>query len=132
MRHLLLCLALALPAAPALAGTGDHEAGWSDGHVALPPYRLHRNYLDVGDGLYVPRVFSRDDGYFQGRGGGVAVADGRARFDYDRDYPYDLPRAWSRAEQGMTEEMWLADEPECRLVRVPDRRSGSAEVRVCS
>jgi hypothetical protein len=132
MRHLLLALALGLPAGPALAAA-DELGGYSES-AFVPDYQLHRNHHYLGDGVWVPRVFSRDDGYFQGRGGGVRVANGRAVFEYDRDYLYDFPRGSGAGAEalGFVGNEMLAEEEDCRIVRVPDGRSGSAEVRICS
>lgn len=135
MRKLLLCLALALPLTPATAGMrGDDTAGF-DRSALLPSYQVHRNYLYQGDGIWTPRVFSRDDGYFQGRGAGVTMVNGRPVYQYDRDYPYDFPGGWGASEEGLGfvgNELLAGEEEECRVVRVPDGRSGRAEVRICS
>jgi hypothetical protein len=131
MRHLLVALALALPATPALAEADGGELLYVES-AFVPDRQLHRNHHYLGDGVWVPRVFSRDDGYFQGRGGGVRVANGRAVFDYDRDYPFDFPRSWGREDTDERRADMRMREPECRIERVPDGKSGSAEVRVCS
>jgi hypothetical protein len=130
MRHLLLCLALALPAAPAAAEYGG--AVYRETSDFVPAYQLHRHYHYLGDGMWAPRQFSRDDGFFH-RGGGVGLENGRAVYDYDRDYPYDFPRGRDGGEEpGFVGDEMMRDEEECRVVRVPDARSGSAEVRICS
>jgi hypothetical protein len=129
MRLFLIGLAaLATPATPATAN--DDMPVESYHSVPSAPYSA-RTYVYFGhDDRWGPRVFSRDDGYFQGRGGGVSVANGRAVFDYDRDYPYDFPRNWGRNSDETQGEM-VSREPECRIELVPDGRLGTAEVRVC-
>ncbi len=133
MRHLLLCVALAWPGAPALAGVDRDGGDWFDRTASVAPHALHREHLYQGDGIWTPRVFSRDDGFFQGRGAGVRVVNGRPVYDYDRDYLFDFPRGARHSEKlGFVSDEMLAEPEECRTVRVPDGRSGSAEVRVCS
>lgn len=125
MRHLLLCLALALPVTSASAAIGDARE-------FAPEFQVHQKYLYIGDGMWVPRQFSRDDGYFHGRGGGVQVASGQALFDYDRDYPYDFPSERSAGEPMMDFAEDFDAEPSCTFEAVRDRRSGaSASVRIC-
>ena len=120
-------------AAPAQDGSGY----WAPDHFGAQPLGSDAGYGRVGayigyDGRRYPRQFSRDDGYFQGRGGGVEIMRGKASFDYDRDYPYDFPRGWT-AERPMAEFAGgRARAPQCTFEPVRDRRSEQpASVRIC-
>lgn len=86
--------------------------------------------------LFVPgdygrsgRFVSWDDGYFA-RGDGVSTGENRARFHYDRSYPYDY--ALREAEPD-----WAPEEAEervayCETRTVRDgRRGGTDSVRIC-
>lgn len=134
MIRLLAFTALIGASSPALA---DHQPnGWSE-YRARPSLdrasHRGRTYVYFGHDAWAPRVFSRDDGYFQGRGGGVAVANGKALYDYDREYPYDFPAGWGAGES----ELYDADRPStkdtaCSFAPVRDRRTGAqTEVRIC-
>ncbi len=134
MVRLLALAALVGAASPALAS--QDMLGWSEFDA---PYSIDRAsqrgrvHVFFGQNHWGPRVFSRDDGYFQGRGRGVSVAGGQAMFDYDRNYPYDFPARWGgkREEFGFTGNEVMS-EPACVDEPVRDRRSGrSASVRVC-
>jgi hypothetical protein len=143
MRRAIIILALAALSAPALAGEERLGRSMSDGVYGFFAHgpRFGVPYVYFGyDDRWGPRVFSRDDGYFQGRGYGVSLSDGRAIFDYDRDYPYDFPGSelaggsgiGSRDHSEVTDGDEHEDAPDCELRTVPDRRSGkTAEVRVC-
>jgi hypothetical protein len=121
-------------ASPALAS--HDRIGWSDFDT---PYSIDRAgqrgrvQIYFGQNNWGPRVFSRDDGYFQGRGGGVSIGGGQAMFDYDRDYPYDFPTRWGPDEPALGfEDNELSAEPACSDEPVRDRRSGkSTTVRIC-
>jgi hypothetical protein len=129
MRILLLFL-LVLAGTPAAASEAMDDHAYVGAVHALPNHG--RTFVYFGhDDRWGPRVFSRDDGYFQGRGGGVAVQRGRAVYDYDRDYPYDFPRGWGADAALEYAEDEARAEPVCTIERVPDRRSGSVDVRVC-
>ena len=57
------------------------------------------------------------------------MVNGRARYDYDRGYPYDFYR--ERSEQNGGYEA-ASREPYCETERTRDRRSGQqVPVRVC-
>jgi hypothetical protein len=119
MRKLFCVLALGLTAAPAAA-----ELGWSE---FVPVHRGYGcPYIVFAPGDYI-RTVSRDDGYFE-HGGGVDVRNGKAMFDYDRDYPYDYP---SYSLASLDEEREAMREPSCTIERVRDGKSGWADVRVC-
>lgn len=119
----------------ALLATGSPALARHDGHILEGPrFREARPFVYLGsDDRWGPRVFSRDDGYFQGRGGGVSIAGGKAMFDYDRDYPYDFPARWGAQNDahdahagGSMSHKSCIDEP------VRDGRSGqSTTVRIC-
>lgn len=119
MRKLLCVLALGLCAAPAAA----HER-WSE----FVPASHHPAYVYVVGSEHgrLNRLPSRHEGYFHQRGT-LDVRNGRALFEYDRDYPYDYPSyAWwdhGEAEQPRG--------PSCTMERVPDAAGGLTEVRVC-
>ena len=79
-------------------------------------------------GGYGYAAYGWDDG-FSADESAVEVIGGRARFEYDRGYPYEhysTPRTLRpsyRAERG---------EPSCEVERTRDRRTrGIVEVRVC-
>ena len=125
MRKLLSILALGvagLGTAPAPA-----ELGWSE-FVPARHGHIGAVYLvPDGDELRWNRLPSRHEGYFFQRGS-VDVRNGRASFDYDRDYSYDYPSysiAWAEEEPEMTRE------PSCTIERVRDDKNGWADVRVC-
>ena len=128
-----LALAALAVASPAMANPSQDE--WlGDSYAVGRASAYDRTFLYVaGDDRRGPRIFSRDDGYFQGRGGGVLVANGQASFDYDRDYPYDFPGRWGADEMMIEDEgRDLGSEPVCTFEQVRDRRTGaSAEVRIC-
>jgi hypothetical protein len=134
MVRFLAFAALIGTASPALTSQGP--IGWSEYDA---PYSIdrasHRSraYVYFGQEPWGSRQFSRDDAYFHGRGGGVAVVNGEAMFDYDRDYPYDFPTRWGAEEPSFGfEGNELAAEPACTEEPVRDRRSGrSATVRIC-
>lgn len=93
---------------------------------------MSRHAYYLGDGIWAPRQFSRDDGFFNGRGGGVSVANGGAIFDYDRDYPYDFPSHWDGEREAPYGDAGLSPEPNCTDQPVRDRRSGERVfVRIC-
>jgi hypothetical protein len=116
MRILLLPL-LALAGTPAAASEAMDDHGYLGAVQTLPSHGRSFVYFGHDDRLG-PRVFSRDDGFFQGQGGGVAVQRGRAVYDYDRDYPM-ISRA-----AGVRTQLWT----------MPRRRPGpnpSARSSVC-
>ena len=134
MVRFLAFAALIGAASPAAAGQGS--LGWSEYDA---PYSIERashrgrSYVYFGQERWGSRQFSRDDAYFHGRGGGVAIANGEALFDYDRDYPYDFPSRWGPEEPSLAFEGDEVDrQPSCTDEPVRDRRSGrSTTVRIC-
>lgn len=134
MVRLFAFAALVAAGGPALAH--QEPVGWASddrAHAVGASHRHGRAYVYFVNERWGPRVFSRDDGYFQGRGGGVEVANGEAMFDYDRDYPYDFPSGWGAGEAPMDYlGAELRQEPACSMEPVRDRRTGrSAEIRIC-
>jgi hypothetical protein len=124
MRKLLCILALGLAGlgAPAAA-----ELGWSE---FVPLRRGHETaylYLVTSEHGRPNPLPSRHEGYFH-QGGAVDVRDGRASFDYDRDYPYDYP---SSTFVPKDEEMGDFREPSCTVERVRDGKRGWADIRIC-
>lgn len=108
-----------LGAAPALAG--EHGSGWVR-KIDDRPYV----FFVPGDYGRSGRFVSWDDGYFA-RGGGVEVAEGQVRFDYDRSYPYEF--YYLEAEP---DEAPVMDRPSfCETKTVRDGRRGRSPVRVC-
>lgn len=129
MRRLLI--ALTLTSAPAAAEWREPPL---DGYYeAIDTGRGGRTYVYFGaEDRRGPRIFSRDDGYFDGRGGGVNVAGGQATFDYDRDYPYDIPARWAAREDDAPRLHDAGSMKMCSDEPVRDRRSGAfTTVRVC-
>ena len=117
MKKLILCLAITglAAGAPAMAGPYQGDVLKVDVRAVLVP-----------DG-YAVRQFSRDDGFFSHRGGGVAHRYGRPGFDYDRSYPYDFVQAADDSEH-------VAAEPRTRSCEdMPARAGGGrgANVRIC-
>jgi hypothetical protein len=104
---------------PAIAG----ESGWSRRgddrpHVIFVPGEYGRS----------GRFVSWDDGYFV-RGGGVSLEDGRARFHYDRSYPYEYRFLDEPAAD--EEEADDVAVPYCETRNVRDPKGGTSPVRIC-
>lgn len=122
MRKLLCILALGLCTAPAAA----HES-WSEFVPVSRGYEATYLYVVTSAHGRLNRLPSRHEGYFY-QGGTVDVRNGRALYDYDRDYPYDYPSYTLASE---ADEVADSREPSCTVERVRDGKSGWADVRIC-
>ncbi len=122
----LLAAAAMLGGAPAVAGER-----WSE-------FDQGRRYDDRPYVYFVPGDFGRsgrfvswDDGYFA-HGGGVDVRNNQARFDYDRDYPYEYRSYGPLGEAEEHGDYLDYAVQSCTVERVRDARTGArTDVRVC-
>ena len=118
---------------PIVPGFSDGRE-WRDGGRPGRPSRPHRprprGFVGFGGyGIGYGGDLDRDRGYFATAGEAPAVANGRARYDYDRGYPYDYYRGGPERSGG--DETALRDSY-CETQWTRDRRSGEqVPVRVC-
>jgi hypothetical protein len=120
----LLAAAVAFGASPAMA-----SEGWSE-------FDQGRRYHDRLYVYFVPSDFGRsgrfvswDDGYFA-HGGEVDVRNNQARYDYDRDYPYEYRSYRVEAEEDLQPMDFAAQSCSVQWVR-DTRTGGKTDVRVC-
>lgn len=112
---------------------GLAAAGLAAGTPALArPYgggvaKIDTRAVLVPDG-YAVRQYSRDDGFFSYRGGGVGSRYGRPTFEYDRSYPYDYVAA---SEEGYEDEPAEPRERSCEDAPARSGAGRAASVRIC-
>lgn len=109
--------AMLAAAAPAMA----RESGWVKRQDTQPVLLPGIGYAET------VRQFSWDDGAFSYRGGGVSLEDGKARFHYDRSYPYEYVPVEIEPEL----EREAPREAYCEVTPVRGERGQQATVRIC-
>jgi hypothetical protein len=119
-----------LPIVPGFSDGREWRDGGRHGRPSRPDRPRRRDIAGFGGyGIGYGSDFNRDGGYFATQGETPAVANGRARYDYDRGYPYDYYRGGPERSGG--DETALRDSY-CETQWTRDRRSGEqVPVRVC-
>ena len=118
---------------PIVPGYSDGREWRNEGRLGRPPRRdrqRRRDFFDYGGyGTGFIGDLDPDRGYFATGGQAPEVANGRVRYDYDRDYPYDHYRKGTERNGSYDT---ASREPNCETEWTLDRRSRQqVPVRVC-
>ena len=119
-----------LPIVPGLSDGREWRNDGRPGRPHKPDRQRRRHWFGYGGyGIGFGGDFDPDRGYFASGAEAPAVANGHARYDYDRGYPYDhyrgSPERNGSYETGSRETI-------CETEWTRDRRSGQqVPVRVC-